>query len=156
IAYQTGQLTGGDMLDKYPALDNALTAQIAYEGVYEVPREGLEDQVPSGTNSSPWHGRETPLRARPGQLGLSGADCHDLADGQIRPITEFENTWFDFDCDYCTGVYDANRGTGMFLRRWNTESPPPNPNLNVVSTFNFTDNPERTNSLVAGGDNQIT
>src|SRR4029453_19231714 len=102
------------------------------------------------------HGRETPLRARTGQLGLSGADCHDLSDGQIRPITDTQFTWFDFDCDYCTGVYDQPRGTGMFLRRWNTESPPPNPNLNVSSLFNYTDNPDRTPTLVAGGDNQIT
>jgi hypothetical protein len=150
IRYQSGAIDGGDLLDKYPALDNALTAEIAYDGIYEVPREGFENQVPDG------HGRETPLRARTGQLGLSGADCHDLSDGQIRPITDTQFTWFDFDCDYCTGVYDQPRGTGMFLRRWNTESPPPNPNLNVSSLFNYTDNPDRTPTLVAGGDNQIT
>jgi len=148
--YMAGAIGGGDILDKYPALDNALTAQIAYDGVYEVPREGFENQVPDG------HGRETPLRARPGQLGLSGADCHDLTDGQIRPIDEFHFTWFDFDCDYCTGVYDQPRQTGMFLRRWNTESPPPNPNLNVASQFNYTDNPDRTPVLVPGGDSKIT
>ena len=149
-------VSGADLLDKHPVVDNALTAQIAYEGVYEPPREGLEHLVPSGSASFPFHGRETPLRAQPGQLGLTGADCHDQADGAFRPITEFEYTWFDFDCDYCTGVYDSQTGQGFFLKRWNTESPPPSPTLNIGSTFNFSDNPERTPVLIAAGDNQVT
>jgi len=155
--YQVGSLDGGDLLEKYPALDNALTAQIAYEGVYERPREGFESLVPSGANNAPFHGRETPLRARPGQLGLSAADCHDLADGQVRPITEFELSWFDFDCDYCTGAYEHNdvHPTGLFLKRWNVESPPPSPSLNVAANFNYTDNPDRQ-GLEPSGDHQIT
>ncbi|HYM81651.1 MAG TPA: hypothetical protein VEY91_09610 [Candidatus Limnocylindria bacterium] len=155
LLYQNGLLSGPDLLDKHPVVDNALTAQIAYEGVYEPPREGLEHLVPGGSSSFPFHGRETPLRARPNQLGVTGADCHDESEGAFRPITEFEFTWFDFDCDYCTGVYDSQTGRGYFLKRWNTESPPPSPAINVGSTFNFSDNPERTPILIAAGDNQV-
>lgn len=153
--YRVGSLSGGDLREKYPVLDNALTAQVAYEGVYEVARQGLEGQVPGGSSSFPFHGRETSLIAERGQLGLSGADCHDEAEGAVRPITEFENTWFDFDCNYCTGVYDLPRDQGLFLKRWNTESPPPSPALNVASTFNFPDNPGRTDDLIAAGDGQV-
>jgi hypothetical protein len=153
--YRAGAFSGPDLREKYPVLDNALTAQVAYEGVYEVPRQGLEELVPGGSASFPFHGRETPRIAERGQLGLSGADCHDEAEGAVRPITEFEYTWFDQDCNYCTGVYDRTRELGLYLRRWNTESPPPSPNLNVTSNFNFPANPARSAELIAAGDGQV-
>src|SRR5262245_52545458 len=44
--YQDGQMELSSLFERYPALENAFTAQIAYEGVYETPRAGFEDQVP--------------------------------------------------------------------------------------------------------------
>ena len=61
--------------------------------------------------------------------------------------------WFDFDCDYCTGAYDSRKQLGMFHRTWNADAPPPNPSLNVASSYNYSDNPDR---IVAAGDNQVT
>jgi len=35
-------------------------------------------------------------------------------------------SWFDFDCDYCTGAYSSVIGQGLFHHTWLAESPPPN------------------------------
>jgi hypothetical protein len=61
--------------------------------------------------------------------------------------------WFDFDCDYCTGIYDFPTRTGLFHKTWNASAPPPNPVLNVSVTYNFTDNPDRT--YAPAGDNAV-
>jgi hypothetical protein len=137
--YLAGNKSASDLFDKYPALENAFAAQVAYEGVYDDPPAALADD--QHINTPDFHGRETRLRA-PRGLILSAGDCRD--DGAQRQINEFGYTWFDFDCDYCSGVY-ASYGNvgGKFLKRWNTAAPPPNPALNVGTAYNFTDNPDR-------------
>ena len=72
----------------------------------------------------------------------------------FRLVNELGYTWFDFDCDYCTGVYDADQHLGLFHHTWSAASPPPNPNTNLSVKYNYTDNPNRT--AVPGGDHQIT
>jgi hypothetical protein len=152
-SYLAGNLSIGDLFGKYPALENAFAAQVAYEGVYDNPPSELADDL--NINTPDFHGRETRLIAPEGFI-LSDSDCRD--EGAQRQITEFGYTWFDFDCDYCTGIWvfgaGAGGGTGKYLRRWNTAAPPPNPNLNVSSTYNFESNPDRR--VEAAGDNRIT
>jgi hypothetical protein len=45
-------------------------------------------------------------------------DCRDQAAGNVRIVTDREPTWFDFDCDYCTGVWDYTSRRGLFHRTW--------------------------------------
>jgi hypothetical protein len=129
------------LTSKYPTLANALAAQIAFEGVYE-------------TRVWPWltssYGRETPVKAPPGQL-LSLQDCRDQ-DG--RPVNDRDFTWFDFDCDYCTGAYSKTLQTGFFHRTWLAGSPPPSPSSNMSASYNYSDNPNR--QFVPAGDGQVT
>lgn len=98
---------------------NAVTATLGYHGVYEsIPL------IP--TPDGP--GRETPLRAQPGQE-YDFADCHDLAQRpfpNIRHVSANFDTWFDLDCNYCTGV--ANH----VERHWAESHPPPNPHLRAI------------------------
>ena len=139
--YRNGLLQTIDLFAKYPALENALAAQVAYEGVYDTPPAELNDD--QNINTPDGAGRETRLRAPTGFI-LEDSDCREVS----RRITEFGYTWFDFDCDYCTGV------AGKFLRRWNTAAPPPNPTLNVAANYNFAANPDRR--VAAAGDGEIT
>jgi hypothetical protein len=140
-AYLAGGKSVSDLMDKYPALENAFAAQVAYEGVYDQPPAVLADD--QNINVTDFHGRETRLRAPPGII-LSAAENCETREGQLRQINEFGYTWFDFDCNYCTGIYVSSGPVGgKWLRRWNTAAPPPNPNLNVSTTYNFSDNPER-------------
>jgi hypothetical protein len=53
-------------------------------------------------------------------------------------------------------VWDEFSNQGYFLRHWNAESPPPNPNMNVSSIFNYSANPDRTGNNVPGGDHQVS
>lgn len=140
--YNAGTLDGGSFLSKYPALDNALSAQVAFEGAYEVR------PWPFLTND---HGRETPLKAPPGQFG-NATDCR--SDGP-RQFNDRQYEWFDFDCNYCTGAYSLTGG-GLFHRTWLAESPPPSPSTNISTTYNYSDNPDRTGDTIPGGDGQIT
>jgi hypothetical protein len=123
-----------------PALDNAIAAQVAFEGSYE-QRAGFP--VPDGA------GRETPLKAPVGQF-LSNSDCHDQSS---RPINDRDFTWFDFDCDYCTGAYSTILHTGLFHRTWLAESPPPSPNTNLNVTYNYSQNPDRR--FAPAGDGEV-
>jgi len=140
-----------DLFGKYPALYNAYSAQLAFAGVHE-KREGYP--------TPDFHGRETPRQLSLGAPTIYLQDCRDVEKGQLRPVTEREPTWFDFDCSYCTGVWDYTTGAanpqagGLFHKAWNAEAPPPNPTLNVASRYNFSDNPNR--KVVPAGDNAIT
>ncbi len=140
-----------ELFGQYPALFNAFSAQLAFTGVHE-KREGFA--------TPDFHGRETPRQLGIGEPPIYLQDCRDIEQGQLRPVTEREPTWFDFDCSYCTGVWDFTDGNGnpqaggLFHKTWNAEAPPPNPALNVASRYNFTDNPNR--KVVAAGDNAIT
>lgn len=143
--YNGGSLGAEVLLAKYKQLENALTAQVAFEGTYEVR------PWPIMTNG---HGRETPLKMPPGELGAEG-DCRD--NGVLRQINDRDWEWFDFDCNYCTGAWSPNggpNGTGYFHHTWLAESPPPSPALNSKVDYNFTDNPNRV--VTPAGDNTIT
>jgi hypothetical protein len=94
-----GMSSAQDLIAKYPSLDNAIAAQLAFEGSYE---------------SRPWptlpdfHGRETAVKAPPGQiLQLQGCEARDAAP---RFVNDRRYEYFDFDCDYCTGAYSRSKG----------------------------------------------
>jgi len=129
------------LMQKYPSLANAIAAQVAFQGAYEV-----RSTWPHLTD---FYGRETPVIAPPGQL-LSLGDCHD--DGQ-RTVDDKHYTWFDFDCDYCTGAYSKAKG-GLFHHTWLASSPPPSPNTNMSIKYNYAANPDRR--FPPEGDRQIT
>ncbi|MEK7823979.1 MAG: hypothetical protein AAB290_02915 [Candidatus Eisenbacteria bacterium] len=153
--YLEGRMSPNDLFSKYPALENAFAAQVGYEGVYEGPPAVLADT--DNINTPDFHGAETRVRAPRGFI-LYDSDCRD--EGSRRQIDEYGYTWFDFDCDFCTGVWEFGSGTvgrdgltgsGKMLKRWSTAAPPPNPGLNASAGYNFSDNPERR---VAPGQNQ--
>jgi hypothetical protein len=145
-SYRAGQLRQADLFERYPALENAFTAQVAYEGVYELPRPGFEALVPD------CHGCETGVKLPHGSTPITMSESCGR-ETVPKEITDNAYTWFDFDCDVCTGVWDENTDKGYSLRRWNAESPPPAPSLNVAASYNYTDNPQR---VAAAGDDQIT
>ena len=150
--YQLGGITWSTMRERYPALENALAIQIAYEGIWvnRTADFGGHPEWPFLTNG---HGRETALIAALGTGGFEGLpDCHDFSP---RPVTERTYEWFDYDCNYCTGVFDSKTGNGMFHTVWNVGAPPPNPDVNVASTYNYSANPD-TGRVVPAGDGKIT
>jgi len=100
-------------------ISNAVAAELGYLGTYQVI-----PLIPSPDGP----GRETPLRSAPGQEYVFG-DCHDLAQRpfpNLRDVTSRFDTWFDLDCNYCTGV------AGHVLRHWVTGHPPPNANTHLA------------------------
>ncbi len=107
--YKDGLLSPQALLAKYPLLRVALDAQGAFEGAVEVN---------SAYPATDLHGRETPIRLPPGTPAVYLSDCHDDAAGSPRLVTDRETTWFDFDCNYCTGVLDFPTHTGLFHRTW--------------------------------------
>lgn len=139
-----GVASGTELIAEYPALDNAIAAQVAFEGAYEV-RTGWP-YVPDAP------GRETWVQAPPGQLLLlQGCESHDPSP---RPVDDrYPPEWFDFDCSYCTGAYSSAQG-GLFQRTWLAESPPPSPNTNLGVTYNYTDNPDRR--FAPAGNGEVT
>ncbi len=142
--FRNGGISQSALAEKYPLLGVALAAQEAYEGIWE-----LRDWYPL----TDYHGRETPRRLQRGQPPTFLADCRDMALGNQRQVNDREYTWFDFDCDYCTGVYKWSTRQGYFHKTWNAAAPPPNPNLNVSVGYNYTDNPDRTS--IPSGDGAI-
>lgn len=138
-------VSGKKLREDYPALDNALEAQLAFEGVYDSPPQGwpLRTDFP---------GRETPIKAPPGQL-LQVQGCIER-DPAARVVSDRRYEWFDFDCDYCTGVFNTTKGGGLLHRTWLAASPPPNPNTNYGVGYNFTDNPDRR--FAPAGDGTVT
>jgi len=147
--YEQGQLGAEDLFRKYPALANAYAAQVAYQGVYEPPRSGFEDQVPN------CHGCETSVllpRGTPSQTLCEPCGGEEVV---CKQVTEFATTWFNFDCDFCTGAWDERTNQGFYLRRWNAESPPPSPGGNWAASFNYSDNPNRNVSVAPAGDGSV-
>jgi hypothetical protein len=101
-------------------ISNSIAAVLGYRGTLQ----HLQQYIP--TPDGP--GRETPLRALPGQE-YTFSDCRDLAQRpfpNIRQVTSTADTWFDLDCNYCTGV------SGYVYRHWVTGHPPPNANLKLI------------------------
>src|ERR1044072_7355967 len=85
-------VSGAELIGKYPALDNAIAAQLAFEGAYEVPHATIA--------VTDFPGRETPIRLPAGQKAqIQGCEAHDPAP---RFVDSQHASWFDFDCDYCT------------------------------------------------------
>jgi len=144
---QTGEQTmavmsGEDLIAKYPSLDNALAAQLAFEGAYE--ERSTWPLLPD------FPGRETAIKAPPGQTLTMPPDCR-----RTDPVfvNDRQYSWFDFDCDYCTGAYSSVINKGLFHHTWLAESPPPSPNTNLGVTYNYTDNPDRR--FPPAGDGQV-
>ena len=135
--------SGTDLLAKYPSLDNAIAAQVAFEGSYE------ERDWPTLPD---FPGRETPLKAPPGQV-IQAQGC-DSRDPTPRFVNDRQYSYFDFDCDYCTGAYSKILNKGLFHRTWLAESPPPSPNTNLGVLYNYTDNPDRR--FPPAGDGAVT
>ncbi len=129
--------------DPIAVVANALSAQTAYDGVWE-------DRAVGNRPNTNFHGRETMVQAPPGQIAYF-SDCR----GGQRLVRPGQIDWFDFDCNYCTGVWTPLfGGRGYFHRTWNASAPPPNPRLNVQANYNYTSNPERRFSPI--GDQSIT
>jgi hypothetical protein len=141
--YVSGGITGAELLSRYASLANAFAIQVAYEGIYEENTSWAAMDLPNG------HGRETRVRPDVGEGEVSASDCRDQVE---RLATHDIPDWFDFDCDYCTGAYDSRKKLGMLHRTWNADAPPPNPNLNVASDYNYSANESR---IVAAGNNQV-
>ena len=142
---------------RQPALDLSRPR----ERLHRAGRLRGHPRVPRGFPQTDFHGRETAMRTQRGQPPMFLADCRDQDLGTSRLVNDLKDTWFDFDCDYCTGVWDYGRGQGsdptlggMFHKTWNAAAPPPSPNVNVSSTYNFTDNPDRR--VVPAGDHAVT
>ena len=108
-----------DIAGRFPlVVENAVSAVKTYRGTYEVRPE-----LPSPEDDG--FGQETALIAEPGQE-FRFSDCHDDSSGSARTVRDDAFTWFDLDCNYCTGV------AGHVLKRWVASSPPPNPELETV------------------------
>jgi hypothetical protein len=147
-AYELGQLSRDALTQKYPVLDNAIAAQTAFEGIYEV-----RNTYPSTT----YHGKETPAIGDLGSLAepVTEPACDNRGTESNTVLVDSNKYyWFDMDCDYCTGVYNYQLSQGLFHKVWNAEAPPPNPNTNTAVKYNYTDNPDR--SVAAAGDRTIT
>ena len=98
--------------ERYTAIvKNAIETQKTYRGAPVVPA--------SGTPTPDMIGRETGLTAPPG-TEYELADCRD-PEGSTRTVHDDGVTWFDLDCNYCTG------SIGMVQRRWVAAAPPPAP-----------------------------
>ena len=154
--YQNGVMTGFDLIAKYPALANALTAQIAFEGINEY-RQGYPETRSVANGGRDFHGRETPVKLPIGSASRTIREKCGYWERDVL-VTDQDYSWFNFDCDYCTGVWVDSMpgfpsGTGMFHKTWNASAPPPNPATNVSSQYNFTDNPDR--HIVPSGDRSV-
>jgi hypothetical protein len=109
-----------DIPNRYRAcIDNAIQAEKTYRGAYE-QRQGLDVPGPED------FGKETCIRKVPGGP-IEFADCHDDSLQATRPLLEQDCTWFDLDCNYCTGV------PGYLLKRWTASAPPPSPQMTAVA-----------------------
>ncbi|MEP7028596.1 MAG: hypothetical protein ABI960_08365, partial [Candidatus Eisenbacteria bacterium] len=90
---------------------NAIETQKTFRGgpVAARPDEATPDAI----------GRESGLIAAPG-TSYELADCRD-PEGSTRVVNDNGYTWFDLDCNYCTG------SVGLGRRSWLAAAPPPNP-----------------------------
>jgi hypothetical protein len=109
-AWKSGSLDWATLVATHPPLVNALAIQQAHDGQYEFP--GGENQL------TDFHGRETPVIAPPGQV-IFLSDCRNP---NPRIVNDQQPSWFDFDCDWCTGVWDQPSHSGMRLHRWKVDT----------------------------------
>jgi flagellar hook capping protein FlgD len=108
-SYKNGTLPGAELLARHPLLRAALVMEAAFAGT---------EQLIAGLPRPDWHGRETPLRLAPGSSPVFAADCRDAELGGYRRVDDREYTWFDFDCDYCTGAWSWPAAHGYFHVPW--------------------------------------
>jgi hypothetical protein len=98
--------------ERYAAIvRNAIETQKTFRGGPVQPRS--DEATPNMI------GRETGLVAAPG-TSYELADCRD-PEGTSRTVTDDATTWFDLDCNFCTGT------VGLGQRRWLAAAPPPAP-----------------------------
>jgi hypothetical protein len=115
------QLPRDDLPSRYAKLiRTAVSAQKNYRGVYERR---------AGFLVSDACGREAAVIGEPGEMFLFG-DCRDYVSGGPRWVTDEGYTWYDVDCNSCTGV------SGHRLRHWSAEAAPPNPDLRLTAEDN--------------------
>ena len=134
-SYASGSKSQDALFQTYPALKNAYDAQVAFEGLWEDKREGIPATTCAGCETS----IEVPLTGT--TQFVPPPPCNP--DGGTVSIAPGQIGWFDFDCDYCTGIYDYSVHQGMFHKTWNAAAPPPNPRSNVAVGYNYSDNPNR-------------
>ncbi len=111
-AYVAGTMSGAALLAAHPPLANAHGVQRARDGTYELI---------DGPRAPDFHGRETPLRQPLGAPPIFAADCRSPSP---RIVTDRTETWFDFDCDYCSGAWDFPTRRGLVHRVWNVSTYP--------------------------------
>src|SRR5262245_37833779 len=120
VANENRAYERGDRRHRYgDVVANAVTAVLGYRGQLQ-PVPVLKK--PDGP------GRETALRAVPGH-DYFFSDCRDLAQRPvpgIRFVSSNFDTWFDLDCNYCTGV------EGNLYRHFVALYPPPNAHLKLT------------------------
>jgi hypothetical protein len=105
--------------ERYGAMiANAIEAQKTFNGKF----------LPTATGETPdQRGRETGVILDAGEQPTDLADCRDEEAGQTRQVNSNQVTWFDFDCNFCTGV------PGHVSRKWLAAAPPPNPGKRLTS-----------------------
>ena len=104
--------------ERYSAMiTDAQQAQETFRGKYLPPAAGVP--TPDA------RGRETGILA-PAGTQFEEADCHDAEAGVTRTVNDHDYTWFDLDCNYCTGV------PGLLLKNWLAAAPPPNPDVKLT------------------------
>jgi len=101
--FRAGTISAPTMFLRHPSVQHAYRIARIAEGDLAPPPPGR-----TGPDAS---GRETRLIAPPGTV-FNIADCRDIEFGQSREVPDDAYTWFDFDCDFCTGV------AGWFSRPW--------------------------------------
>jgi hypothetical protein len=124
-AFQNGQMTSGQLFARHAPLANALSIAAAYEGTHAVVN-GFLDSKPAEEGGRDFHGRETGIKLPPGAPPQTvGEDCSSEGrEPRYVIVSDRENSWFDFDCDYCTGVWDYPTHRGLVHETWNTTRPP--------------------------------
>jgi len=131
------------------AVNLAVAIQKDYDGVYEA-------RIVGGLRNTDFHGRETALRAPPGQVYFF-RDCQRFWTCCVEPYQQVDHdhyTFFNWDNDYCTGAWSPTFNQGYFLERWVMPTPPPNPHINLSAGYNFPDNPSR--QFNPAGDSLVT
>jgi hypothetical protein len=115
-SYRNGTLSPAALQMAYPVLAVARDVQLRYEGRHQF---GEDFSLPD------FHGRETGIRLPPGTPPVFIQEECDGRDTRTVVVGDHFYSWFDFDCDYCTGVWDYQSGRGLFHHTWYDDAPTP-------------------------------